>query len=152
MPNIYMKAGEFIMSSGPARVVTVLGSCVSVTMFSERLGIGAICHALLPKSTGAEDDFRFVDSSIVRMVKAFEKLNIRRHEIEVKLFGGADMFPDKTGSMMLSTIGQQNVRIALSTLQRENLGLRASDVGGRSGRKLYYYIHSNRVLVRKLKK
>ncbi len=140
------------MSSGPARVITVLGSCVSVTMFSERLGIGAICHALLPKRAGAEDDFKFVDSSIVQMVKAFEKLEIRRHEIEVKLFGGADMFPDKTGNMLFSPVGEQNVRIALSTLQRENLRLRASDVGGRSGRKLYYYIHANRVLVRKLKK
>lgn len=150
-PNIYLKAGEFIMLSGPACVLTVLGSCVSVTMFNKRMGMGAICHALLPRKTGDENDFKFVDSSIVQMIKAFEKLKIGRHEIEVKLFGGADMFRARTGNLWLTSIGDQNVKTALSTIERENLRLRASDIGGRSGRKIYYYIHENRVLVKRLK-
>ncbi len=140
------------MSSGPACVLTVLGSCVSVTMFNERLGVGAICHALLPRKTGGGDDFKYVDSSILQMIKAFERLKISRQEIEVKLFGGADMFQAEAGNYWLTSIGQQNVKTALRTLESENLRLLASDVGGRSGRKLYYYMHENRVFIKRLKK
>ncbi len=149
--DMYLKAGEFLMSSDPARVITVLGSCVSVTMFNERLGIGAICHALLPSNTGTDDDFRYVDSSIMQMVKTFKRLKIDCREIEVKLFGGADMFQASAGKRpRLPSIGEQNVKTALRVIEKEKLKLRSLDVRGRSGRKLYYYIHANRVYVKRL--
>ncbi|MDA8088608.1 MAG: chemotaxis protein CheD [Nitrospiraceae bacterium] len=151
IPDKYLMAGEFYFSLGPARVITVLGSCVSITMFNERLGIGAICHALLPGNSGAGDDFRYVDTSIARMIREFEKLKISRSEIEVKLFGGADMFQAKTGKRsLLPSVGQQNVKTALRVIEKEKLQLRSSDVGGRSGRKLYYHTHTNVVYIKLL--
>ncbi len=140
------------MSCDPARVITVLGSCVSVTMFNERLGIGAICHALLPRNNGNGDDFKYVDSSIRQMIRAFEKLKVDRHEIEVKLFGGGDMFRMQIARPFFISVGEQNVKMALKTIEKEKLKLMASDVGGHLGRKLYYYTHTNAVFIKRLKK
>ncbi|MDA8388864.1 MAG: chemotaxis protein CheD [Nitrospiraceae bacterium] len=155
MPDLYMKAGEFYMSSGPARVITVLGSCVSVTMFNQRLGIGAICHALLPRNDGTGEDFRYVDSAIMRMLGAFERLNVGRGQLEAKLFGGADMFepaggPAGSRPARVWQPGEQNVKTALMVLEREGLRLLASDVGGRLGRKLCYCIHSDTAYIKRL--
>ena len=152
-PYVYLKAGEIFMSSGPACVTTVLGSCVAVTMFNERRGIWAICHALLPREDGRRngdgDDFKYVDSSIGRMLKKFEKFMVGRGEIDAKLFGGADMF-GAGRAPELSTVGAQNVKAALETLEKEGLAVSACDVGGRSGRKLYYLIPGNKVFVKRL--
>ncbi len=152
VPNVYLKAGEFFMSPEPARVVTVLGSCISVTMFNPRLGIGAICHCLLPRNDGRGDDFKYVDTSIMRMIGAFEMLGTGRREIEVKLFGGADMFRSGATRLRMASIGEQNVKTALDVLQEQGLSLLAADTGGLSGRKLYYYIHTNRAYVRRLRR
>ena len=152
VPNVYLKAGEFFISSGPACVTTVLGSCLAVTMFNERLRIWAICHALLPTKNGNNDDFKYVDSSIVRMLKEFKKVKIGRQEIDVKLFGGADMFKirNASGALQPSSVGGQNIKAALETLEKEGLSIAASDVGGKSGRKLYYFTPENRVFIKRL--
>ena len=43
-----LKPGELLICREPHEVTTVLGSCVSITMFNARLGLAAICHAMLP--------------------------------------------------------------------------------------------------------
>ena len=48
-PVIYLKSGEIYFTEEPVIVLTVLGSCVSVTLFHRRLGYSAICHGLLPR-------------------------------------------------------------------------------------------------------
>ena len=42
LPVIYLKAGELHFSDKPSSVMTVLGSCLSVTMFHRAARVGAI--------------------------------------------------------------------------------------------------------------
>ena len=53
--KVFLKPGEIYVGREPAEVSTILGSCISVTMFSEGLKLGAICHALLPGDRASED-------------------------------------------------------------------------------------------------
>ena len=53
MKKVFLRPGDVTVGKAPAEVSTVLGSCVSVTMFAERLKLGAICHALLPSRDGS---------------------------------------------------------------------------------------------------
>ena len=67
--KIFLKPGEIYVGKRHAEVATALRSPVSVTMFSPRFKLGAICHALLPcnpRST-EKDMFRYVDTSILYM-------------------------------------------------------------------------------------
>ena len=139
--QIYLKPGDIYISDKPAMISTLLGSCVAVTMFSPRLGAGAISHGVLPCCKGkkpCEDDeycregVRYVDCSIMRMLGWFMQNGVAREEIDVKVFGGSDMLsaPESTTQ---ATVGQQNIAMAFHVLEKEMLRVSASDVGGLRG-------------------
>lgn len=160
LPIVYLKPGEMHFTDQPTLVITVLGSCLSVTMFHRRTGLGGMCHGLLPKCGGQEqcsgaciEGFKFVDCSIRRMAELFDRYDVRRREIEVKCFGGADMFSREliTAGKRVS-IGTQNVQTAEGILSHEGLSIVAMDVGGMQGRKLFFYTDTGQVLLKRLMK
>ncbi len=158
LPVVYLNPGEMYTAEMPTMVSTVLGSCVSVTMFSRRLRIGAICHGFLPKRTDTKHgdshymkEFKYVDYSIMQMVEGFDKYGIKRSEIEVKLFGGADALSLQGGNPGAFTVGKQNIQTAIQVIKNERLNLIISDTGGLRGRKLIFYTHTGEVLLKRLK-
>jgi len=154
LPMRYLKPGEVVVSETPTKIVTVLGSCVSVTMFHRGSGLAAICHGALPSCRrdklcggSCDDMFKYVDCSLLYMLFVFRKRGIPGNEIEVKLFGGADTLASKREN----TIGSQNVRIALHIMDLEELKIRAADVGDAFGRKLIFISHTGEVFLKRLK-
>ncbi len=157
--RVYLKPAEIHLSKRPAAVSTVLGSCVSVTMFHRRGGVGAICHGLLPRcrengECGADcaDNFKYMDCSISRMLEEFERMGIPRREIEVKVFGGADMIGGDGLTPAKASVGHQNVDEALRLIREKGLTLITSDTGGAEGRKIIFYTHTGDVFLKRLKK
>lgn len=157
LPVIYLKPGQMHISGKPSIVVTVLGSCLSITMFHRRAGLGAICHGLLPECGGKKscnsvcgDGFKFVDCSIKRMLKRFDVCDIKRREIEIKCFGGADMFGVQQENANIVSVGKQNIVTAKKMLENEGLTLHSIDVGGNQGRKILFYTHTGKVLLKRL--
>ncbi len=151
--EVYLMPGELHIAEKPARVTTVLGSCVSVTLFCRRLRIGAICHSILPECRHrkdckgvCEDSFKYVDCSIRHMLFCFRRQGISFNEIAVKLFGGADLLSSKRES----AIGSMNVSKALEVIKEKHLGLLAADVGDAFGRKLIFYTHTGDVYIKRL--
>ncbi len=159
LPVYYLKPGELHIADRPGIVTTVLGSCVSVTMFNRRREIGAICHGLMPEQTekhrsgrNNDDGFKYMDYSIKYMIDQFKSFGIEPLEIEAKLFGGADMFPKGEGDRKYLSVGKQNVRVALLTMEREGLTIQRRDIGGTQGRKLHFYIHTGDVFLKRIKR
>lgn len=151
-----LQPGELYLERGPAILRTILGSCVGATFWSPRLGAGALCHGVLPlcpvSSVPAGDSapyFRYVDFSIRYLLRQFEQLGARRQELEIKLFGGADVLPfaKRTGR---PTIGALNCQIALDVLAEEGIVIAASDLGGTRGRRIQFHTDSGVVLVQRL--
>lgn len=154
LDKVYLKPGELYIGEEPTQVITVLGSCVSVTLFSRRLRIGAICHGTLPhcrKRSGCvalcEEAFKFVDCSVHYMLAKFKSYGIADSEIEVKLFGGADTLSSKKEN----TIGSMNVKMALEIIRQVNLRIIAADVGDSFGRKIIFLTHTGDVYLKRLK-
>src|ERR1700691_3645113 len=50
LPEVYLQPGESYLAREPTIIRTILGSCVGVAFWNDRLGIGALCHAQLPKT------------------------------------------------------------------------------------------------------
>ncbi|KAF0217441.1 MAG: chemotaxis protein [Geobacteraceae bacterium] len=155
LPFHYLKPGEMFLGENPTLVTTLLGSCVSITMYSQRFRVGAICHGLLPSCRGkgrcdCTESFRYVDCSIRQMMGGFHQLGIVREEIEVKVFGGSDMFSSDEKTGISIAVGTQNVEMALKVIEREGLRLLVSDVGGSRGRKIFFYTHTGEVLLKRL--
>jgi chemotaxis protein CheD len=86
------------------------------------------------------------------MVEWFDRLGVRRRDIEVKLFGGANLQKTTADCANVATVGRSNIDTAINTIESEKLRLMASDVGGNEGRKLYFYSHTGDVLVRRIHK
>lgn len=153
--KVYLKPGELYIGTKPSKVVTVLGSCVAVTLFTKRLGIGAICHGTLPHCRRmkrchefCKDAFAYVDCSVRYMIGQMRMHGSADSEIEVKLFGGADTLLSKKEN----TVGSMNVTMALNIIQQENLSVAAADVGDSFGRKIIFLTNNGEVYLKRLKK
>jgi len=151
-PGINIQPGELYLARRPAILRTILGSCVGVTFWNPRLGIGALCHGVLPRSprgAALPDAWRYVDFSIRYLLNQFYALGSTRSELEVKLFGGADVLPTAV-SNTAATVGAQNCRAALDTLEGEGLRAVASDLGGVRGRTIRFDTATGEVYVHRL--
>ncbi|MYL81755.1 chemotaxis protein CheD [Desulfovibrio aerotolerans] len=148
----FLNVAQGILVDKPTVAHTVLGSCVSVTFFAPRAGLGAIFHALLPKASEyrlhAPDQtpYKFVDTAIELLVARFVRRGVPLHDIECKVFGGASaLFAEEM------SVGRKNVEIAFATLSDLGLRVAASNVGGDAGRKIVFSTSTGEIFVRMLK-
>ena len=155
LQTVYLHPGELVICREPMKVITVLGSCVSVTLFSRRLGLSAICHGTMPRCKAIKqckelcvDAFKFMDCAILYMLSQFREAGAQNRDIEVKVFGGADTLMSKSSN----TIGSQNIKVTLEILGKERLGIAAADVGDNFGRKLIFISDKGDVYLKRLKK
>lgn len=154
LPEVYLNPGEAYVAREPTLIRTILGSCVGVTLWSARFRVGALCHSQLPRCPGEGvgqsflNRHRYVDFAIRDLARQFDLLGASRQEVQVKLFGGADVLPVSTSNHSRPTIGKLNCEAAVDTLRAEGLVLVASSLGGTSGRSLRFYTGTGEVRVR----
>jgi chemotaxis protein CheD len=154
LPSVYLHPGEVHLARTPTILKTLLGSCVGATFWDPRAGLGALCHGVLPRSprqVSPAEGYRYVDFSIRDLLRRFESLGARRSEMQVKLFGGADVLPVSKANTK-ATVGRQNLEIALEVLREENLKAIASDLGGNLGRAIQFHTGTGEVSLRRLQK
>jgi chemotaxis protein CheD len=155
IPEIYLQPGEVYLALQPTVIRTLLGSCVGVTFWSARLGAGALCHALLPRcptnvagGLSLAAGRRYADFAIRDLAGQFDKLGALRSEIQVKLFGGADVLPTRADGSLHPTVGRQNCDAAAKILQAEGFQVLASSLGGSFGRTIQFYTGTGEVRLR----
>ncbi|MDR3494344.1 MAG: chemoreceptor glutamine deamidase CheD [Ancalomicrobiaceae bacterium] len=130
--------GDFYVTDAPDEmIVTVLGSCVAACVRNPWNGFGGLNHFLLPAGLldeGEDDDrgLRYGDFAMEALINAVLKSGCQRQELEIKLFGGADVLGG------ISQVGSKNAEFAIEYLRNEGLEPVVSDLGGRSGRRIHY--------------
>ncbi len=153
LPQVHLNPGELFITHDPCLVVTLLGSCVAVTMFNTRLNFAAICHAMLPRpkrrsaiSLASSERFRYLSEVIPAMVERFSNLGLVPREVEVKLFGGGNVIRVEERMQAPKGLGHLNVETARELLVAHSLTIRASNVGGTVGRKIMFNTQTGAVL------
>lgn len=150
--QLHLKPGELIVCQEPRLIVTVLGSCVAVTMFHAPSRLAAMCHAMLPepKHKNAADLepglFRYVSQVIPEMCGYFKAAGRNPGEVEVKLFGGGNVIKMAEEPASERWIGSANVRRARELLLHSGFSIRASNVGGTDGRKVLFNTATGEVM------
>ncbi len=154
--EIYLHPGELRLVKKPAILHTLLGSCVGIAFRVPRLGLGALCHPMMPHFPAKRAPAltrsaarRYVDYAIRELAGRFDALGARRDEVEVKAFGGGDvlLMQDKSSR---PSVGQQNREAALKVLESEGFALRASSLGGCVGVKIDFNTLTGEVILRRL--
>ncbi len=154
LPEFYLQPGEWRLVRTPSVLKTVLGSCVGITFHAPRIAASALCHPMMPthpaKPFIRSDPVsarRYVDYVIREIADQFDSLGATRCEVEVKLFGGADVL---TSSRKTGTVGRMNAETALRVLQEEGFQVLASRLGGSRGIFIEFHTDNGEVLLRRL--
>lgn len=124
--------GEFAVASSSTCIHTLLGSCVSVTLWHPRQKVGAMSHFLLPSRRGrarAGPDARFGDDALDLMLAQLARLKVEPRQCQAKIFGGGSMF-GKRGTHRSFDIGRQNGHMAQRLLQAHRIPIVSSSLFG----------------------
>jgi chemotaxis protein CheD len=155
LPEIYLMPGESRLVKEPTILRTLLGSCVGIAFRAPRLGLGALCHPMLPhfpvkqtltmtRSAGR----RYVDYAIRDLARQFDALGAQRDKVEVKIFGGGDVLVGVSDSAR-PTVGRLNSEVAMKVLDEEGFYVSASSLGGKRGVNIYFNTQTGEVLLQR---
>ena len=155
LPEVYVQPGESKLVREPAILRTLLGSCVGIAFRIPRLGVGALCHPMLPRfpvkqalSLPRSIGRRYVDYAIRDLARQFDALGARREEVEVKLFGGGDVLL-VVNDEARPTVGGLNIEMAIKILETEGFAVSASSLGGKRGINIYFNTKTGEVLLQR---
>lgn len=138
---------RWAVAASPARLRTLLGSCVAVILHDRQARVGGVAHVVLPNSRGASDHpGKYADTAIPALLAALRKLHPPARPV-AKLIGGASMFTGGSGTTILA-IGQSNGEAADALLARLGIVVIARDLGGESGRRVTIDLTTGLVTVR----
>ena len=117
-----------------------LGSCVAVVLHDSKTRLGGLAHIMLPyirEGKSRERPGKFADSSIEMMIKEMDRLGARPRDLQAKLYGGANMFPNIPGHG-LTPIGDRNVEAVREVLGKHRIKIVEEDTGGIAGRTVVF--------------
>ncbi|MBS1145089.1 MAG: putative chemotaxis protein [Proteobacteria bacterium] len=144
--EVFLNPGDFYFGDKYTRISTLLGSCVSITLWHPRRRIGGMCHYMLTerhRAATAPLDGKYGSEAFELFLQHVEAAGTRPGEYQAKLFGGANMLTGASGERM--DIGPRNIAQGRQLLASHNVTLIAEHVGGSGRRKLHFDVWSGDV-------
>ena len=141
MRLLYIAQGEEAVSSSDGVVIsTVLGSCVSICLWDEDVGVGGMNHLLLPELASDAGALNSVGAiAMERLINRMVREGADRRRLRAKLFGGGSMLSG------LTDIGARNARFGRNYLVREAIPCEAESTGGEKARRIKFWPSTGRV-------
>jgi len=145
--EIVLSPGEHGVGDEHCCIRTILGSCVSITLWHPLRRIGAMCHFLLstrPQHEHSELDGRFANDAILLMSTELIAHGVKPAECEAKIFGGASMFQHPR--MQCAThVGRANGEAARALLESLRIPIVAESLYGNGHRQVVFDVSTGRV-------
>ena len=147
--EVFLQPGGFHFGGGRTRISTLLGSCISITLWHPARLVGGMCHFMLPsrgQSAGAALDGRYADEALVLFDREVAKAGSRPGDYQVKVFGCGNMLTRADDSSELMDIAARNVESAYALLARHGYRPAAlAHCGGKGHRKLIFDLWTGHV-------
>lgn len=150
---VHLGIAEIIVTDSPLVISTILGSCISVCVYSVKGTVGGINHFALPHNPeiGAleEEPFRYGDKSTRAMLKAILAMpGVQTRHLRAKVIGGACLMGEGTVN---AAIGKQNAQMAQAILSEFKIAVTDVVVGGSNGCKIVFHTESGEVKITSVK-
>lgn len=112
-----------------------LGSCIGIVIYDPVARVGGLLHYMLPESQidpqkAQKNPFMFADTGIPILFKEAYRYGAAKNRIIVKAAGGAQILDDSG----FFNIGKRNYMALRKILWRNNVLIKAEDVGGQVSR------------------
>jgi len=152
--HIVLHPGDFYFGDDQNEVHTLLGSCISITLWHPTRKIGGICHFVLPynpQKSGLALNGRYADDCMKLFKSAARQCGTRITEYQAKIFGGGNVSPHTPQTLKASnygSVGDRNAAAALDLLMHENVPVLVVHVGEFGYRKIIFDIQTGSVWVK----
>lgn len=148
--RVFLLPGEYCVTKSPTLISTLLGSCVSISLYNKKIKFGGMNHYMLQKSPDPDSNGpKYGDYSNEMMIKFMKKVDPNPANIEAMLFGGGHVVGHLHSG---NGIANGNIQIAREILKKHNIKIVKEDTGGNNGRKLYYQSWDNQIKISKIVK
>lgn len=150
--EVFLQPGEYFTGDAQYRIRTLLGSCVSITLWHPQLRVGAMSHFLLARRTARPAfglDGRYGDEAMCLMLNELKQVGVRPSECEGKIFGGGDMFPLQMRSDEMS-VGRRNGEVARELLRAHGISIVSESLFGVGHRQIIFDVGSGNVWQRQV--
>ncbi len=156
--DVFLKPGEYFVGDASHRIRTVLGSCVSVTLWHPLLRVGAMSHFMLAtrgvsavaaRLGAAALDARYAEEALELMLDELAARNVAAADCQAKVFGGGDMFPGR-GMRTGLAVGRRNGEAARALLRARGIELASQSLYGEGHRQIIFEVGSGHVWSRQV--
>ncbi|MFN7902588.1 MAG: chemoreceptor glutamine deamidase CheD [Holosporales bacterium] len=142
-------SGEWHVCTQPGEMlVTILGSCIAACIRDPFCGVGGMNHFLLPGEEGSDNKIsestRYGVFAMETLINSILNAGGRKDRLEVKVFGGGNVLRNST------RIGSKNAAFIRQFLKKEGYTIACEDMEGDTPRKVHYYPHTGKVMLRRL--
>jgi chemotaxis protein CheD len=139
-----MKTGH----SGDTLVTHALGSCLGLMVFDPVAKVGGLLHAMLPLSSinpekAKANPAMFVDTGVPMLFKAVYEMGGSKERLIVKAAGCGNPM----GKNEIFKIGERNYTVLKKLLWKNNILLKAENVGGTASRTIHFEVVSGVVML-----
>lgn len=152
--EIFLQPGDLFVASAGYQIRTILGSCVSITLWHPSSATGGMSHFLLPTRGSApkaqELDGRYGDEALLMLLSQLATRGIAPSECQAKVFGGGNMFPDHQFDGVVS-VGQRNGEAACRMLAQHRIPLASESLFGNGHRQIIFDVGKGDVWVHQVR-
>jgi chemotaxis protein CheD len=151
---IIISPGEYYSTNEDEIIQTVLGSCISVCLYSESYFLTGMNHFMLPESVLSETVFhtssgRYGMYAMELLIADFIKNDIPTSQICAKVFGGSNLLGERKNK---DSIASSNIKFIIDFLNKEKIPIISSHLGGNKARKIMFYTRSKKVQMKEIVK
>lgn len=144
----FLFPGGIYASREETEVQTLLGSCIAVCLHDKVLRVGGINHYMLPLWNGEGlESPRYGNIAIEALLNKLLAMGSSKVNIVAKVFGGASQFENT-----IINVGERNIQVAESMLERLRIPVRGASLGGALGRKILFNTYSGQVMMKTIER
>jgi chemotaxis protein CheD len=151
MTDIFLHPGEWYFGGQGTKIRTLLGSCVSITLWHPRHKVGGMCHYLLAERSKYQNvplSGRYANEAMLLLLQDILHSGLAVKEFQAKLFGGAAVLPNIERDLPAHDVPGRNIEVARNLTRQLGISIQAEDLGGNHARMVQFDIDSGDVWVR----
>jgi chemotaxis protein CheD len=152
--DIFLQPGELFVADAGYQIRTILGSCVSITLWHPETCLGGMSHFLLPtrgkKVKHQELDGRYGDEALQMMITDLRARGVEPQDCQAKIFGGGNMFPGTKHAIGIK-VGHRNGLAAREMLRHSGIQVVTESLFGVGHRQIIFDLSRGDVWARQVK-